>query len=402
MAEGQLQFELYDNTMALPVSNGRIVVRNVNNDIVFEGFTDSSGQSQVITLETVPLEYSIDENEPQPYTEYYAEITADGYRNVIINGIQVFADSLAIQRVYMEQGEGRIVINIPPPVLWGDYPEKEPEEEVKAVPDESGFVVLDRVVIPEYIVVHDGAPGTNGNVYYVPYKDYIKNVASSEIYSTWPDAAIRANVLAIQSFVLNRVFTEWYRNRGYNFTITNSTRYDQSFSYGRTIYESISQIVDEMFTDYLRREGQIQPLFAQYCDGRQVSCPNWMSQWGSAELAEQGYTAIQILRYYYGNDIFIDNAEKVSGVPVSFPGESLSVGSSGNDVRTIQNQLNAISNNYPAIPKVRADGIYGENTAEAVREFQKIFNLPQSGVVDFSTWYQISQIFTAVEKLSEL
>lgn len=225
MATGQLQFELYDTTVAQPVANGRVVVRDSNNNVVFEGFTDESGQSDVINLETEPLEYSLEENEPKPYTEYSAEITADGYKSVIINGIQIFADSLALQRVYMQKGEGQEVINVPPPVLWGNYPEKEPELEVKPIPEETGFVVLDRVVIPEYIVVHDGVPGSNATNYYVPYKDYIKNVASSEIYSTWPDAAIRANVLAIQSFVLNRVFTEWYRNRGYNFTITNSTEY---------------------------------------------------------------------------------------------------------------------------------------------------------------------------------
>lgn len=157
-----------------------------------------------------------------------------------------------------------------------------------------------------------------------------------------------------------------------------------------------------MFTNFLRREGQIQPLFAQYCDGRRVTCPGWMSQWGSAELAEQGFSAIEILRYYYGDDIFIDTAEKVSGVPSSFPGENLTIGSTGNDVRTIQSQLNAISNSYSAIPKLRADGNFGQNTAEAVKEFQKIFNLPPSGIVDFPTWYEISEIYVAVERLAEL
>lgn len=235
----------------------------------------------------------------------------------------------------------------------------------------------------------------------MPYKDYIKNVASSEIYSTWDEAAIRANVLAIQSFVLNRVFTEWYRNKGYNFTITNSTRYDQAFNYGRTIYEDISIIVDEMFTNYIKREGEIQPLFAQYCDGRNVVCPNWLSQWGSAALAEQGYSAMDILRYYYGDDIYLEQAESVSGVPVSFPGENLTIGSRGNDVRTIQSQLNTISRTYSAIPRLAVDGIYGEATVESVKAFQNIFNMPQTGIVDLATWYQISQIYVALEKLAE-
>ncbi len=401
MARGTLQVELYDATVAEPVVGAKVVVQS-GEDILYEVFTDESGQTVEMELEAPPLEYSLEENEPQPYSTYDIIITADGYNTVRIIGAQIFADAIALQRVYMDKGDGETVINVPPPVLWGDYEPKEPEAEVKPVPEETGFVVLDRVVIPEYIVVHDGVPGSNAQNYYVPYKDYIKNVASSEIYSTWPDAAIRANVLAIQSFVLNRVFTEWYRNRGYNFTITNSTRYDQSFSYGRTIYEEISQVVDEMFTNYIKREGQIQPLFAQYCDGRKVSCPGWMTQWGSADLAEQGYSAIQILRYFYGDDIYIETADKVQGVPSSFPGTNLTIGSSGNDVRTIQRQLNSIANTYSAIPKLRVDSVYGESTADAVRVFQKIFNLPQTGIVDLATWYQISQLYVSIEKLAAL
>ncbi len=401
MAAGNLQVSLYDSSMAMPVAGGRVTVSR-NGEILYDVFTDISGQTEVMELEAPPVEYSLEENEPQPYTGYDISISADGYEDVNIYGAQVFAESTALQRVTLIPGEGSEIINVPPPVLWGDYESKEREDEIKPIPDETGFVVLDRVVIPEYIVVKDGAPSGNGAVHYVPYKDYIKNVASSEIYSTWEDAAIRANVLAIQSFVLNRVFTEWYRNKGYNFTITNSTRYDQSYSQGRTIYENISNIVDEMFTNYIRREGQRQPLFAQYCDGRKVSCPGWMTQWGSEELARQGYTAIQILRHYYGSDIFIDTAEKVQGVPLSYPGEELNIGSRGDDVRTVQNQLNTIAGTYSAIPKLRADSIYGEATAAAVREFQRIFNMPQTGVVDMATWYQISQIYVAIEKLAAL
>lgn len=401
MATGYLQVELYNQGQVSPVIGGKVVVSK-NGEVLYELFTNDSGQTETVALEAPPIEYSINENEPQPYETYDITVTADGYRDVIINGVQIFADRTALQKVIMTEGQGQVTINVPPPVLWGDYPEKEPEEEVKEIPTETGFVVLDRIVIPEYIVVKDGVPSSGGQVYYVPYKDYIKNVASSEIYSTWSDAAIRANVLAIQSFVLNRVFTEWYRNRGYNFTITNSTRYDQSYSQDRTIYENISTIVDEMFTNFLRREGQRQPLFAQYCDGRQVSCPGWMTQWGSEDLAKQGYSAIEILRYFYGDDIFIDTAEKVQGVPLSYPGQELTIGSTGNDVRTIQNQLNTISNTYSAIQKLRVDGIYGQATADAVMEFQKIFNLPQTGVVDLATWYQISQIYVAIERLAEL
>lgn len=401
MATGYLQVELFNQGEASPVIGGRVVISK-NGETIYELFTDASGQTEVVSLETPPIEYSINENEPQPYSTYDILVTAEGYRDVIINGAQVFADRKALQKVFMIPGEGQSVINVPPPALWGDYPAKEPEEEVKEIPEETGFVVLDRIVIPEFIVVKDGPPSGGGQVLYIPYKDYIKNVASSEIYSTWSDAAIRANVLAIQSFVLNRVFTEWYRNKGYNFTITNSTRFDQAFSPGRTIYENISTIVDEMFTNFLRREGQRQPLFAQFCDGRQVSCPGWMTQWGSEDLARQGFSTIEILRYFYGEDVFIDTAEKVQGVPLSYPGQELTIGSRGSDVRTIQNQLNTIANTYSAIPKLRVDGIYGQATADSVMAFQKIFNLPQTGVVDLATWYQISQIYVAIERLAEL
>ena len=236
----------------------------------------------------------------------------------------------------------------------------------------------------------------------MPFKDYIKNVACSEIYSTWPDATLRANVLAIISFVLNRVFTEWYRGKGYDFTITSSTAYDHAFVYGRNIYKSISIVVDEMFNTYITKFGIRQPLLAQYCDGKKVSCPNWMSQWGSKYLGDQGYNAINILRRYYGQDIYLEQARKVSGIPASYPGVVLQVGSRGKDVRTIQNQLLTISRNYPAIPKLKVDGIFGNMTRQAVQIFQQVFYLPASGLVDFPTWYKISNIYVAVAKLAEL
>ncbi len=400
MAQGTLGVQLTIGG-AEPVTSGKVIIYDDAGRELYTLYTNESGKTVPVALEAPPTEYSLVAGEPQPYASYNIKIIADGFKNVIINGIQIFAGTEALQNVAMTTGEGEITINIPPPVLWGEYPEKEPEEEKKEIPPETGFVVLDRVVIPEYVVVKDGTPKGSGDIYYVSYKDYIKNVASSEIYSTWDEAAIRANVLAIQSFVLNRIFTEWYRSKGYNFTVTSSTRYDQAFNYGRTIYEDISRIVDDMFTNYIKREGEIQPLFAQYCDGRNVTCPNRLSQWGSAALAEQGYSAMDILKYYYGDDIYLEQAENVSGVPVSFPGENLTVGSKGNDVRTIQSQLNIISKTYSAIPKLAVDGVYGEATMESVKAFQDIFNMPQTGVVDLATWYQISQIYVALEKLAE-
>ncbi len=399
---GSLKVEVYDATIAKPVVGASVIVSMPNTgNVIEELFTDNSGQTPIIQLPAPPEIYSLEEfSDQKPYSEYNLLISAEGYRDENVTGVQIFAGSIALQKVFL--GRGLQDITVTPPVLWGDYPEKIPEEEVKELPPETGFVVLDRVVIPEIVVVHSGVPGSNAQNYYVPYKDYIKNVTSSEIYSTWPVEAIKANVLAINSFTLNRVFTEWYRNRGYDFTITNSTRYDQYFSYGRTIYESISNIVDDLFTTYIKREGQRQPLFAQYCDGKNVQCPGWMTQWGSAQLAEQGLSAIEILRHFYGNDIYLAEAEKVTGIPISYPGEPLTLGSSGEDVRTIQRQLNAIANTYSAIPKIRVDGVYGNNTRAAVEAFQQIFDLPVTGVVDFATWYDISQLYVAIEQLAEL
>ena len=294
----------------------------------------------------------------------------------------------------------RIVIG--PHTLFGNYPPKIAESEIKPM-TESGEIVLSRVVIPEYVIVHDGAPSdSSARNYWVRYRDYIKNVASSEIYATWTDAAIRANVLAIMSFVLNRVYTEWYRNRGYDFTITSSTAFDQKWIYGRNIYQNISNIVDEVFGNYLSRPNVKQPILTQYCDGRQVSCPGWMTQWGSQSLGEQGYSTIEILRYYYGESIYINTAVEISGVPSSWPGYDLSVGSSGSKVLQMQEQLNVIAEAYPALPRGDTDGIYGPATQAAVEKFQLIFGLPVTGIVDYRTWYKISEIYVGVSRIAEL
>ena len=236
----------------------------------------------------------------------------------------------------------------------------------------------------------------------MPFKDYIKNVASSEIYSTWDEAAIRANVLAIISFTLNRVYTEWYRNKGYGFTITNSTAYDQSFEFGRTIFEEISRIVDETFTTYIKRRDGDQPLFAQYSDGREVVRAGWLSQWGSQELAQRGFNTLDILRFYYGDDIYLEQADIVGGVPLSYPGAELQRGSRGSAVAVIQRQLARIGQTYYSIGRPAADGIFGAETEASVLAFQQVFNLPQTGIVDLATWYQISQVYVALEKLAVL
>ena len=360
----------------------------------------------MITLPTPPLSYSLDpESLQQPYSEYNILVTAEGYEPVYVTGSEMFEGELSLQPIRMnpiEMEPGREEKRVPIPVhtLFGEYPPKIPEDEIKPMA-ETGEIVLSRVVIPEYVIVHDGVPSdASAPNYWVRYKDYIKNVASCEIYSTWPEATLYANILVIMSFTLNRVYTEWYRNQGYNFTITSSTAYDQKWVYGRNTYQNIDFLVDSIFANYLSRPGVRQPIFTSYCDGQRVTCSG-LSQWGSKYLGDQGYSAIEIIRYYYGNDMYINSADVISGVPSSWPGYALTIGSSGEKVLQMQNQLNRIARNYPAIPVITADGIYGPLTANAVRTFQGIFNLPQTGVVDYATWYEISDIYVGVSRIAE-
>lgn len=405
-AVGKLQINVTANVGMIPIENASINISFTGepNSTVETLRTDSSGQSETVNLETPPLQYSLTPNSPMPYSEYTVSVTAPGYEPVIVSGVEVLPDVTAIQNIEMTPTEmtqdTEEIIAIPDHTLYGDYPPKIPEDEIKPM-DESGEIVLSRVVIPEYIIVHDGVPSdsTAAN-YYVRYRDYIKNVVSSEIYATWPENAIYANTLAIMSFTLNRVYTEWYRNQGYNFTITSSTAYDQKWIHGRNIYANIDRLVDSIFANFLSRPGVRQPIFTAYCDGRNVTC-NGLSQWGSKYLGDEGYSPIQIIRYYYGSDMYINTAVAVSGVPSSWPGYNLNIGASGDKVLQIQQQLNRIAQNYPAIPRIAADGIYGNNTANAVRTFQRIFNLPQSGMVDYPTWYKISEIYVGVSRIAE-
>ena len=255
--------------------------------------------------------------------------------------------------------------------------------------------------IPEQITVHLGTPSSNAPNVTVPFSDYVKNVASSEIYPTWDEDALRANILAIVSFALNRVYTEFYRSRGYDFDITNSTAFDQYFVNGRSFFDNVSRIVDELFNDYLRRPGFVEPLAAKFCNGTTVTCEG-LSQWGSQNLAQQGYNANQIIRSYYGNVETVVNAP-IRGNTSSYPGTPLRVGSSGPNVVVIQTELNRISQNYPAIPKIPVvDGIFGPQTESAVRKFQEVFNLTPDGIVGKATWYALVRLYTAVTRLGEL
>ncbi|MDV4150154.1 peptidoglycan-binding domain-containing protein [Clostridium sp. AL.422] len=439
MAQGRLKVQCFVNETYVPVENTKITIRpagggdNIQERILS---TNSMGESEIIELEAPPLEYSQQPTGQVPYSMYDIRIEREGFQTILINGCQIFPDQLAIQQCNLIESSGILtrmennntqpnvtnpqsneqnvqpnfqdgnineVINIGPNVLNGNYPEKIPEEEDKPLPPPTSGVVLPRPVVPEFIVVHAGGPNnTSAPNYRVLYKDYIKNVASCEIYSTWPESTIRANVFAIISFTLNRIYTEWYRGKGKNFDITNSTAYDHAFTYGRNIFESISAVVDDIFATYIKRIGKKQPLLTQYCDGKNVTCPGWMTQWGSKYLGDQGKTPFEILTSFYGSDLELVTAEQVKGIPKSYPGYDLIIGSRGLEVQSIQEYLNRISQNYPLIPKVSQDGIFGPKTSEAVKVFQGVFNLPKTGVVDYATWYKISDIYVGVSRIAEL
>ena len=406
---GRYQVSVVDQLSNRPVENARVKISYTGDpdSVIEELVTNSSGRTPVIDLKTPPLEYSMEPVEQQPYAEYTIQIDAEGFASEEVAGSEVLPQVLSSQPVMLaarsvSEEYQRIVI--PPHTLFYEYPPKIEEAEIKPV-NETGEIVLSKVVVPEYVIVHDGPVGdTSAENYYVRYKDYIKNVASSEIYATWPEDTIRANVLAIMSFTLNRVYTEWYRNKGYDYTITSSTAYDHKWIRGRNIFDSIDRIVDELFENYLSRPNVRQPILTQYCDGKQVQCRNrgWMTQWGSKALGDQGYSAIEILRAFYGNDMYINVAEAVSGVPASWPGFDLTLGISGSKVTQIQEQLNVIADAYPALPKVTVDGIYGKETQNVVRIFQGIFGLGETGIVDYPTWYKIQEIYVAVSRIAEL
>jgi minor extracellular serine protease Vpr len=409
---GRLKVQCFRGNDYIPIDNAKITVtgsagsENLKN---VELVTNTAGLTNEIELAAPPLEYSLDENSNKiPYSLYDIRVERNGFEPIIIIGCQVFPTQVAYQICNLETSLGRgdmrqEIIEIQPNTLNGNFPPKIPEEVDKPLPPPTSGVVLPQPIIPEYIIVHQGSPNDlSAPNYKVPFKDYIKNVASCEIYSTWNTSAIRANVFCMISFTLNRIYTEWYRGKGKNFDVTSSTAYDHAFNYGRNIYDNLSVIIDEIFSTYIRRIGKKQPLLAQYCDGKSVKCPEWLSQWGSQSLATQGKVPYEILKYYYGNDIELVTAEKVAGSPQSYPGYDLTIGSSGEPVKTIQGQLNRIARNYPLIPKVPEDGQFGQNTAEAVKVFQGVFTLPQTGIVDYATWYKISDVYVGVTRIAEL
>ena len=402
MAIGYLIIQTRLADEAVPLENVRVRILDDQGNRVYDLVTDESGRTPTVSLETVDAALSLEPGYSKtPYVSYGILAQTDGFQSLYIAGIPIYDGETAIQDLVMLPGADRARsgditrITMGPPAVSGNEPHSQQGASIQPY-------VLRQVVIPNRITVHLGSPSAYAANVQVSFPDYVKNAASSEIYPTWPDAALRANIYVIITFALNRIFTEWYRSQGYDFDITNSTAYDQAFVYGRVTYESINNIVDEIFNEYVTRPGQNAPYFTSFCNGTTVTCQG-LSQWGTVTLAEQGRSPIQILRYYYPNDVTIAEAGAVSDTLSSYPGTPLRTGSAGLDVQNIQNYLNRIRQNYPAIPVISdPSGVFGAGTDAAVRRFQSVFNLAPDGVVGKSTWYKISQIYTAVARLAEL
>lgn len=397
---GTLIVKVYADTIAQPVEGA--IVEITGNNINERVRTNVLGETDEISLPTPDISISLDPNSTEkPYYNYNIRVTKETLSPVFIENVEIFPQETSIQNVYLSSLEGgkEEVIVLPEHGLYADEDPKIPEAGLKDL--EELTRVLPNVLIPEYIIVHDGIPtNTNAANYTVQFAEYIKNVASSEIYSTWPLETIKANVIAIISFTLNRVFTEWYRSRGYNYTITSSPAYDQKYTHGRTIFKSISDVVDQIFNYYIKLPNVTQPLLSQYYAGNSTTRQGWLSQWGSKSLGDSGYSAEEILKHYYSSNISIQTAEDIQGLPMSYPGYTLTIGSCGEEVQKIQNELNVIRGNYPLIPAIpNADGNYKEATRNSVSVFQSVFSLPVTGQVDYATWYKISYIYTAVKRM---
>lgn len=402
MAIGYLSIQARTAREAVPLSGVRIQILDDMGNTVYTLTTDESGETEAMPLETVDKSFSLNQYYTgMPYVNYSVLAQAAGFHSLLVSDIPIFdgeTASLPISLIPMQETQRRSTqaeITIGQPAV-------SMQEQRNQEGSTTTQRVLRQVVIPNPITVHLGAPSASASNVQVSFPDYVKNVASSEIYPTWPETALTANIYAIITFALNRVYTEWYRSRGYNFDITNSTAYDQYFVYGRPIYDSISRIVDRIFNQYVRRQGQSAPYFTSFCNGTTASCQG-LSQWGTVTLANNGLTPIEILRSYYPDDVEIAETNIITGVLSSYPGTPLRSGSTGLDVQTIQTYLNRIRRNYPAIPAITDEtGTFGDSTKNAVTSFQRIFGLSPDGIVGKATWYKISSLYTAVTRLSDL
>ncbi|MDE7246742.1 MAG: LysM peptidoglycan-binding domain-containing protein [Lachnospiraceae bacterium] len=402
MATGYLIIQARTAHDALPLSGVQIWIMDQQETHTYHLTTDESGETEKISLETLDRSLSLDPNfSGTPFISYDVLAFAEGFNSIHVVGIPILEGETAIQPltfipmqdVQRTPTVTEITIGLPAVSMTGQHNQTGTDAEPR---------VLRQVVIPNPITVHLGSPNASASNVQVSFPDYVKNVASSEIYPTWPAASLRANIYAIITFALNRIYTEWYRSRGYSFDITNNTAYDQYFIYGRNTYESINRIVDEIFNEFVRRQGQTVPYFTSFCNGTTSTCSG-MSQWGTVTLANQGLSPLQILRSYYPRDIEIAETNIITGVVSSYPGTALRTGSTGLDVQTIQTYLERIRRNYPAIPAITdGAGVFGESTRAAVTKFQSIFNLSPDGIVGKATWNKLSYLYTSVTRLAEL
>ena len=398
---GTLRIQTFAARQSAPMEGVTVTVQG--DGFTLHRITDVTGSAADIPVEAPACTLSLDEdNTIRPYAVVSLTAAKSGYRTVRIEGIQIFAGQITLAQPAMipVTEEGKDIpdapIVIPPHPLFAGSGGSGAQPVENCVPR-----VLDKVIIPKNITVHLGKPAASARNVTVSFRDYIANVASSEVYPTWPEQALRANIHCQISLALNRIYTEWYPSKGYTFNITNSTSYDQYYVHGRTVFDVMVRITDDIFNTYLRKRGTVNPYYSEYCDGKSVTCPG-LKQWGTVTLANQGRTALQILKYYYGNDIEIVRTSNIQSIPQSYPGSPLRQGDSGTAVFTLQRQLNRITKDYPFLGKLTVDGVFGSRMAATVRAFQKQFNLTADGVVGRQTWYKISYIYVSVKDLAEL
>ena len=398
---GTLRIQTFAARQSAPMEGVTVAVQG--DGFTLHCITDATGSAADIPVEAPACALSLDEdNTIRPYAVVSLTAAKSGYRTVRIEGIQIFAGQITLAQPAMipVTEEGKDIpdapIVIPPHPLFTGSGGSGAQPVENCTPR-----VLDKVIIPKNITVHLGKPAASARNVTVSFRDYIANVASSEVYPTWPEQALRANIHCQISLALNRIYTEWYPSKGYTFNITNSTSYDQYYVHGRTVFDVMVRITDDIFNTYLRKRGTVNPYYSEYCDGKSVTCPG-LKQWGTVTLANQGRTALQILRYYYGSDIEIVRTSNIQSIPQSYPGSPLRQGDSGTAVFTLQRQLNRITKDYPFLGKLTVDGVFGSRMAATVKAFQKQFNLTADGVVGRQTWYKISYIYVSVKDLAEL
>ncbi len=398
---GILRIQTYGARQSSPIEG--VIVTVTGNGFTIQRITDAEGNAADLSIEAPSCALSLQEdNTVRPYAVVDLTAVKAGYRTVRIQGVQIFAGQVTLAQPEMipDTEEGRDIPNVPVVIpehsLFTGDGGSGPDPMENCVPR-----VLDRVIIPKNITVHLGKPAASARNVTVSFRDYIANVASSEVYPTWPEQALRANIHCQISLALNRIYTEWYPSKGYSFNITNSTSYDQYYVHGRTVFDVMVRLTDDIFNTYIRKTGTVNPYYAEYCDGKSVTCPG-LKQWGTLTLANQGRSALSILKYYYGSNIEIIRTNNIQSIPQSYPGSPLRQGSTGAAVFTLQRQLNRITKDYPFLGLLTVDGIFGRKMTETVKKFQKQFNLTADGVVGRSTWYKISYIYVSVKDLAEL